>query len=189
MGAGPLFAEVCVTADHDVVRRFMAGDQGAVRELYREFARPMFAVAFNTLRNPGLAEEAVQQAFLQAWRAAASFDPRRSIAPWLYTITRRVAIDIYRRERRHANHDGLEHDVAELPPGFETAWTVWEVRKALDEMPSDERAVLEATHFLGLTHDQAAERLGVPVGTIKSRSHRAHRRMASLLAHLEEAWL
>ena len=176
-----------MTADHDVVRRFMAGDQGAVREIYREYARPMFSVAYNTLRDRSLAEEAVQQAFLQAWRAAASFDVSRSIAPWLYTITRRVAIDLYRRERRHNSQEVLDSDIAELPPGFETAWTVWEVRKALEEMPRDERTVLEATHFLDLTHDQAAERLGVPVGTIKSRSHRAHRRLAGLLAHLEEA--
>lgn len=178
-----------MTADHDVVRRFMAGDQGAVRELYRDYARPMFSVAYNSLRDRGLAEEAVQQAFLQAWRAAPSFDAQRSIAPWLYTITRRVAIDLYRRERRHANQEMLDGDVAELPPGFETAWTVWEVRKALEDMPHDERTVLEATHFLGLTHEQAAEKLGVPVGTIKSRSHRAHRRMAGLLAHLQEASL
>lgn len=178
-----------MSADHDVVRRFMAGDQGAVRELYRRYARPMFAVAFNTLSDAGLAEEAVQQAFLQAWRAAPTFDVQRSIAPWLYTITRRVAIDVYRRERRHSGQEALEKDVAELPPGFETAWTVWEVRKALEEMPRDERTVLEATHYLGLTHDETAQRLGIPIGTVKSRSHRAHRRLAALLAHLEEVAL
>ena len=74
-----------------------------------------------------------------------------------------------------------------LPQTFEGTWEAWEVRSALDRIPADEREVLLATHFIGLTHDEAAERLGIPVGTVKSRSHRAHRRLADLLAHLKEA--
>jgi RNA polymerase sigma-70 factor (ECF subfamily) len=66
-------------------------------------------------------------------------------------------------------------------------WEAWEVRSALDRISADERAVLHATHYLGLTHEETAERLGVPIGTVKSRSYRAHRRMAGLLAHLDEA--
>ncbi|MDH3518503.1 MAG: RNA polymerase sigma factor, partial [Acidimicrobiia bacterium] len=66
-------------------------------------------------------------------------------------------------------------------------WEAWEVRTALEKIPRDEREVLRATHFLGLTHEETAERLGIPVGTVKSRSFRAHRRMATLLSHLREA--
>ncbi len=168
------------------MRRFRDGDPEAVRAVYEQYHRPVFTVAFRALGDRGLAEEAVQQTFLQAWRASARFDPARDPAPWLYAIARRVAVDLYRRERRHES-DRDEPEVAVLPQTFEGTWEAWEVRSALDRIPADEREVLLATHFIGLTHDEAAERLGIPVGTVKSRSHRAHRRLADLLAHLKEA--
>lgn len=168
------------------MRRFAEGDPDAVRRLYERYGRAVFTVAVRALDDRGLAEEAVQQTFLRAWRAAGTFDVERDPAPWLYAIARRVAVDIYRRERRHA-HDSEEREVAVLPPSFERMWEAWAVRSALDRIPDEEREVLRATHFLGLTHEEAAERLGIPVGTVKSRSHRGHRRMAELLAHLREA--
>lgn len=168
------------------MRRFRDGDTAAVTELYDRYNRPVFTLAYRALGDRGLAEEAVQQTFLQAWRAAAKFDPDRDPAPWLYAIARRVAIDLYRRERRH-DADSDEPDMAVLPHTFEAAWEAWEVRSALDRIPDDEREILRATHYLGLTHSQAAEHLGVPVGTVKSRLYRAHRRMADLLSHLREA--
>jgi RNA polymerase sigma-70 factor, ECF subfamily len=169
-----------------VVRRFRDGDPGAVRDLYHRYGGAVFTVAYRALGDRSLAEEAVQQTFLQAWRAAAKFDAERDPAPWLYAIARRVAIDLYRRERRH-DSDREEPAVAVLPHSFEGAWEAWEVRSALDRLPDEEREILRATHFLGLTHEETAERLGIPVGTVKSRSYRAHRRMAGLLSHLREA--
>lgn len=166
--------------------RFREGDPDAVRELYGDFNRPVFTVAYRALGDRSLAEEAVQHTFLQAWRAAHRFDPKRPPGPWLYAIARRVAVDLYRRERRHES-DADEPEVAILPPSFEGMWEAWQVRIALEQVPAEERAVLHATHYLGLTHTETAERLGIPVGTVKSRSHRAHRRMAGLLAHLNEA--
>ncbi len=171
------------------MRRFRAGDPDAVRELYRVYGRAIYVVARRALGDRGLAEEAVQQTFLQAWRAAGRFEAGRSPGPWLYAIARRVAIDLYRRERRHRSDARPDDDpgIAVLSPSFELTWQVWEVRTALDRLPEEEQAVVRATHFLGLSHSQAAEQLGVPVGTVKSRSHRAHRRLAEMLAHLEEA--
>lgn len=169
------------------MRRFGNGDPEAVRELYERYGRAVFTVAFRSLNDRGLAEEAVQQTFLQAWRAAGTFDPERDPAPWLYAIARRVAVDLYRRERRHQSATGDDPEVAVLPPSFEGAWEAWEVRCALDSVPAEEREILRATHYLGLSHAETAERLGIPVGTVKSRSYRAHRRMAELLAHLREA--
>lgn len=179
-------------ASDRMMRRFRAGDPEAVRELYREYGRAVYAVARRALADRGLAEEAVQQTFLNAWRAADRFEAGRDPGPWLYAIARRVAIDLYRRERRHRADslrpgDGADAEIAVLSPSFEFTWEVWEVRTALDRLPEDERAVVRATHFLGLSHSQAAEQLGVPVGTVKSRSHRAHRRLAEMLGHLEEA--
>ncbi len=170
-----------------VLRKFAAGDPEAVRRLYHAYGRAVFTTAYSALRDRGLAEEAVQLTFLQAWRAADRFDIERSLGPWLYAIARRVAVDLYRRERRHLGSEPLEADIAVLPASFETTWQAWEIRRALQEMPEAQRDVIEATHFLGLTQEETAKRLGLAVGTVKSRSHRAHRRLAQLLAHLEEA--
>ncbi len=172
-----------------LMSRFAAGEAPAVREVYRDYGRAVYTVAYSSLHDHGLAEEAVQQTFLQAWRAAGRFDGGRDPGPWLYAIARRVAVDLYRRERRHRGRQPLDEqtDVAALPQTFENTWEAWEIRLALDKMPKDQRRVIEATHFLGLTHEETAASLDVPVGTVKSRSHRAHRKLADLLAHLEEA--
>ena len=173
--------------DSAVLRKFAAGDPEAVRQLYGAYGRAVFTAAYSALRDRGLAEEAVQLTFLQAWRAADRFDVERSPGPWLYAIARRVAVDLYRRERRHQGSEPLETDMAVLPGSFETTWQAWEIRLALEAMPKAQRDVIEATHFLGLTQEETAQHLGLALGTVKSRSHRAHRRLAQLLAHLEEA--
>ncbi len=171
------------------VERFAAGDPDAVRQLYRLYGRAVFTVAYSSLRDRGLAEEAVQLTFLHAWRAADRFDVTRDLKPWLYAIARRAAVDVYRRERRHGGRVPLDSntDIAILPESFESTWQAWEIRIALDKMPSAQREVIEATHFLGLSQEETAQRLGVALGTVKSRSHRAHRRLAALLSHLQEA--
>jgi len=173
----------------DVLKRFAAGESDAIRELYRRYGRAVFTVAYSSLRDRGLAEEAVQLTFLQAWKAADRFDVERDPAPWLYAIARRAAVDVYRRERRHQGSVPLEHDndIAVLPESFEETWRAWEIRTALDQMPEKHRDIIEATHYLGLSHEETAERMGLAVGTVKSRSHRAHRRLADLLSHLQEA--
>jgi len=73
-----------------------------------------------------------------------------------------------------------------MPPSFEGMWEAWEVRAALDKLPKEERAIIETTHYRQLTMAETAEELGIPVGTVKSRSHRAHRRLAEVLSHLRE---
>ncbi len=170
-----------------ILRRFSTGEPDAVRELYARYGRPVFTVAFRALGDRGLAEEAVQQTFLQAWRSADRFDAERDPAPWLYAIARRVAVDLYRRERRHQETERSDAEVAVLSPSFEGTWEAWEVRRALDELDEEERAIMRAKHYQGLTQEETAERLGIPVGTVKSRSYRAHRRLAGMLAHLREA--
>jgi RNA polymerase sigma-70 factor (ECF subfamily) len=169
------------------MRRFRAGESEAVRDLYESYARAVFTVCLRALGDRALAEEAVQQTFLQAWRAAERFEIDKDPGPWLYAIARRVAVDVFRRERRHWA-DSYEHaEIVALPPSFEGLWEAWEVRAAIDQLTKEEREVIRATHYLGLTHEEAAERLGIPLGTVKSRSHRAHSRLASLLAHVREA--
>jgi len=166
--------------------RFRRGDHDAVRALYEEYSRPIFAIALRSLGDRMLAEEVVQQTFVKAWRAAARFDPELDPAPWLYAIARRVAVDAYRREKRHRENRREETDMAVLPPSFERLWETWEVRSAVDELPAEEKAVIEATFYRQLTHAEAADDLGIPVGTVKSRSHRAFKRLAGFLDHISE---
>ncbi len=175
-----------------MMRRLAAGDPEALRPLYDRYARAVFTVCYRSLGERTLAEDATQQTFLQAWRAASTFDVDRDPGPWLYAIARRAAVDVYRRERRHRSNfvtdlRGEDPEIAILPPSFEGMWEAWEVRTAVDRLSSEEQAVIKATVFLGLTHQEAADSLGIPVGTVKSRTHRAHRRLADLLAHVREA--
>ena len=117
------------------------------------------------------------------------FDAGRELGPWLATIARRVAIDVYRRESRRtaAPLEAVAADdpaIVTLPPGVDQVSDAWEVRRAVDALPPDEREVVRLQHLEGHTHAEIAERLGVPIGTVKSRSHRAHQRLAAKLAHL-----
>jgi RNA polymerase sigma-70 factor (ECF subfamily) len=171
--------------------RFQAGEQDAVRAVYREYGGLVYAVALRTLGSRDLAEEATQQTFVKAWRAAASFDPTRELGPWLATIARRTAIDLHRHEsRRRAQplDDVPASDPAlvTLPAGVDRDYDVWAVREAIDGLPAEEQEVVRLQHVEELSHAEIAERLGVPVGTVKSRSFRAHRRLAGRLGHLRE---
>jgi RNA polymerase sigma factor (sigma-70 family) len=175
----------------DLRARFRQGDPDAVRSIYRSHGRLVYAVAYRVLGDRGLAEEATQQAFVKAWRAAQSFDQSRELGPWLAAIARRVAIDLYRREAVRAA-DPIESvpagdpSLVATPQSAEAIYDVWAVREAVAELPSDEQEVIRLQHLEGFTHSQIAERLGVAVGTVKSRSFRAHKRLADLLGHLRE---
>jgi RNA polymerase sigma factor (sigma-70 family) len=177
--------------DPDVIARFRAGDEDAVRTLYRHYGRLVFTVAVRVLGDRQLAEDATQQAFLQAWRSASTFEIGRDPAPWLATITRRVAIDMQRvAARRPATslETATPDDPAliSLPPSEEAVWEAWQVRRAIDELDPDEREVVRLQHLQGHSHSEIAERLGIAVGTVKSRTFRAHRHLAARLQHLRE---
>jgi len=178
-------------ADEALSTAFIDGDEAAVRTVYRQYAGLVMCVAQRVLGDKGLAEEAVQQTFLQAWRNAASFEAGREFAPWLATIARRVAIDIQRRESRRVatpldDADPSDGALITLPPSAEQAWEAGQVRLAIDALPPDEREVVRLQHLSGCTHQQIADQLGVALGTVKSRSFRAHKTLASRLAHLRE---
>jgi RNA polymerase sigma factor (sigma-70 family) len=175
--------------DADAVDRFRAGEPEAVRTVVGAYGGLVFAVAMRVLGDRALAEDAAQQAFVQAWRASAHFDPSRELGPWLATIARRAAIDLQRREAsraRTARSEGPPPVVVSVAESAERAYDVWTVREAVDELPADEREVVRLQHFEGLTHTEIADRLGIPLGTVKSRSHRAHGRLAGRLGHLRE---
>lgn len=165
------------------MERFREGDEAAVKTVYERYRGPVYAVSLRVLRDHGLAADATQQTFIKAWRAADQFDTTRDPGPWLFAIARRTAIDILRKQRRIIPSADIE--IAENPDGLETTWEVFEVRSALDRLPDDEREILRLNHFEGLTHVEIAERLGIALGTVKSRSHRGHRRLMEMLDHID----
>jgi RNA polymerase sigma factor (sigma-70 family) len=175
--------------DRGVRTRFRDGDPEAVRAVYEFYGGLVYAVAHRVLGDRRLAEDATQQVFLKAWRAAASLDEDREMGPWLATIARRVAIDVYRSEGRRSA-DPLESAspadpaLVSTPQSAEAIYDVWEVRQAVGELPVEEQEIVRLQHFEGLTHSEIAERLKLPAGTVKSRSFRAHKRLAAQLGHL-----
>ena len=169
----------------DVIARFRAGDEQAIRALYRAHGGAIFTVARSITGSRELADDVVQQTFTKAWQAADRFEPGRPIAPWLYAIARRTAIDVLRHERRPTTGGhAAEVDPGIAGPSFERTWEIHEVRIAIDGLPPEEREVVRLSHLGGLSHPEIADRLGIPVGTVKSRSARAHRRLAAALRHL-----
>ncbi|HYN35163.1 MAG TPA: RNA polymerase sigma factor, partial [Ilumatobacteraceae bacterium] len=159
---------------------FGRGDPDGVRAVYRAYGGMVFAVCLRALGSRDLAGEAAQQTFVNAWRGASAFDTERDLGPWLATIARRASIDIHRREARrqttnlddvHAGHASI----VELPVDIGRSYEVAEVRAAIDSLPDDEREVVRLQHLEQLTQPEVAERLAVPLGTVKSRSFRAHR--------------
>lgn len=196
--AGPTGANVydhemfgSVALDEATVDAFRRGDDAAVRAVYQQYSGLSMAVAMRVLGDRGLAEESVQQAFLQAWRNAGAFDSGRDLAPWLATITRRTAIDIQRREARRTTSslddaDPTDSALITMPPSEERAWEAAQVRLAIDSLSTDEREIVRLHHMEGLTHQLIADHLGIALGTVKSRSFRAHQRLAAALGHLRD---
>lgn len=164
--------------------RFRAGDPDAVRVVYQAYGAFVHAVAYRALGSRELAEEATQQTFVKAWRAAGTFDSARELGPWLATIARRTAIDLHRGVVRRPTEPLEDAVVAVVPDGVDTVLDVWAVRAAIEELPPLEREVVRLQHLESLTQAEIGAQLGVPVGTIKSRSFRAHRRLAGRLGHL-----
>jgi RNA polymerase sigma factor (sigma-70 family) len=180
-----------VEVDAAVVEAFRRGDDDAVRQIYRAYSRLIFSIAYRVIGDRSLAEEAMQQTFLQAWRNAASFETGRDPAPWLATIGRRVAIDIQRREARRpttALDDAPVDDpgLVTEPPSAVQLWETWQVRQAIDSLDEREREVVRMQHLDGYTHQEISQQLGVALGTVKSRSFRAHRVLAERLRHVIE---
>jgi RNA polymerase sigma-70 factor, ECF subfamily len=166
--------------------RFARGDEEALADVVDEYGGPMMAVATRLLADRRVAEEAMQQALVQAWRSAGRYDPERPLGPWLLAIVRYAARDAWRRERRHNTRSLAEVAADDLPsirpPGIDDAYDMWLVRRALDALPPGERDVVRLAHHEQLSHPEIAARLDVPVGTVKSRSSSAYRKLRTALA-------
>jgi RNA polymerase sigma factor (sigma-70 family) len=172
-------------SDEALVALVARSDEPALAELYDRIGGIAYGLAFRILRDESLAEDAVQEAFLGLWRAAATFVPERAKAStWILTLVHRRAVDLVRREERRRT-EPLE-DAPETATGSaeETAWLRFErerVQEALAQLPDQQREAIELAYYGGFTQSELAERLGQPLGTIKSRMFSGLSRRRELL--------
>jgi RNA polymerase sigma-70 factor, ECF subfamily len=165
--------------DEKLVGQVAQGVERAFTELYDRYSRPVYATGVRLLGDAHLAEELVQDVFTNVWQRAASFDPTRaSFATWLYRVTRNRAVDLARRRRVRPQSAGDER-LRAIPGGPEPEASVdgWDVARALSRIPEMHREVLTLAYFDGLSQREISLRTGVPLGTIKSRTTAALKRL------------
>ncbi len=181
--------------DRDLVRRVRERDEGAFRSLFRRYGPLAKGLALRVVRQPFMAEEIVQESFLALWRNPASYrEDRGSFRAWLLSTVHHRAVDAVRREeaqRRRARAAAPDHeaqqDVAETV--VEEVYLVESrrrVRAALQDIPEEQRQVLDMMYFEGKTQATIADELGLPLGTVKSRTLLAMRRLRGILVEAEE---
>ena len=187
--------ELAHLSDEALVALAARSEQSALAELYDRFGRPAYGLALRVLRDEALAEDAVQEAFLALWRTAGRFVPERGKAStWILTLVHRRAVDIVRREERR-RADALEQapEPESQAAVEEEAWLRLQrerVQDALRKLPDQQREAIELAYYGGFTQSELAERLGQPLGTIKSRMFGGLARLRELLGEpgMEMSW-
>jgi RNA polymerase sigma factor (sigma-70 family) len=164
--------------DEELMRDIAEGSRAALTELYRRYERPVYGFALRMVRDSQAAEEIVQDVFTRIWKAREYFNPSSaSLRTWMLTIAKRIAIDYIRsRQRRGTLALDSEEKTYDVPDGAalpdemaSNADTSRQIRQALDSLPSDQRIPIERMYYEGLTQQEIAEILSVPIGTVKSR--------------------
>ena len=171
------------TTDGELIQRAAGGDRSAFELLYQRYARPVFGLALRRLGDRGRAEDAVQETFASIWRSAGTYRPDRGPgAPWLYAVARNAIVD------RARNRTEIPADIPDEPahePGpavlAEQGWVSWRVHRALEELNEREREVISLAYWSGLSQSEVAEFLGIPLGTVKTRTRAALARLAEIL--------
>jgi RNA polymerase sigma factor (sigma-70 family) len=190
----PAGSDLTQISDEALVSLVASSDDEALAELYDRFGGVAYGLALRILRDDALAQDAVQDAFLGVWRTADRFLPERAKAStWILTLVHRRAVDLVRRENVRRG-EPLEHaPEPAAPETVEGEATLGlqrrVVQEALKGLPPEQREALELAYYGGLTQSQLAERLGQPLGTIKSRMFMGLARLRDLLAQagLEES--
>jgi RNA polymerase sigma-70 factor (ECF subfamily) len=169
--------------DAELIERIGEGDREAFESLYERYSRPVFGFALRRLRDRGQAEDVAQETFASIWRSATSYRADRGPgAAWLYAVARNAVVDRIRVNAR--GNPAVPPDVASEPGPEERAqtdWTAWTVHRAFGELPETERTVLELAYWGGLSQSEIADFLGIPLGTVKTRTRSGLARLADLL--------
>ena len=170
-------------SDGDLIRRVARRDANAFEALYRRYARPVFGLALRRLGDRMRAEDAVQETFTAVWRSARTYRAERGAgAPWLYAVARNAIVD---RSRNRSDLPGEVPDAPTAEPGpqerAEKSYVSWRVHRALEELSPNERDVIELAYYGGLSQSEVADFLGIPLGTVKTRTRSGLGRLADVL--------
>lgn len=172
-----------------LIERCQNGDTAAFSELYDRFSGLLLAMSHRILRSTSAAEEVLQETFLYAWQNAGAYDPSRSsVSTWLVMIARSRSIDRLRRnqhEERLRNRTRAEASHSIAPIGDATVLDGQRrsrVRAALSRLSSEQRMVVDLAYYGGLSQKQIAKRMRIPLGTVKTRTHLAYRKLRRALA-------
>lgn len=166
--------------DEQLMRRVANGDAAALETLYEQYAPAVMGLAFKMLGDRAVAEEVVQETFWRVWRNAETFcEQQGAFSSWVFGITRNLAIDTWRRGKARPQpiwdreDEQLENNPDPQADVTESAWTSIkhvQVRQALSVLPPAQREVVEMAFFWGMTRQEIAESIGVPLGTVHTRA-------------------
>jgi RNA polymerase sigma-70 factor, ECF subfamily len=170
-------SDLGLLADEDLMARVYEGDQRAFGVIFDRHSGVAFSLAYRMCGRRALAEEVVQEAFLSLWRSGARYDRGRgSVRSWVLAVVHHRAIDLIRHESVRAGRDVHDDGIAAALPALERTDLEVErrgdahlVRGALQELPSEQRQVIELAYFGGFSHSEIAGMLGIPSGTVKGR--------------------
>ncbi len=169
--------------DERLLTQVAEGDRRAFEVLYRRYARPVLGLALRRLGDHGRAEDAVQETFVSIWRSASTYRPERGrAAAWLYAVARNAIADRARRRGDTlAEAPDAPSDAAGPEERAEQSWLAWRVHRALEELPEHEREPIELAYWGQLSQSEIAKRLGIPLGTVKTRTRAGLARLAEAL--------
>jgi len=184
-------------ADIDLLHRVQRGDESGLEGLYARYGGLIFTLALRIVGDPELAREVLQDTFLRCWERADTYDAERGrVAGWLMSIARHRAIDLLRSRPHQARLREQEElsatASAAMPSGGTESFTMRHtVASALRGLPVSQRQAIELAYYGGLTQTEIASELGVPLGTVKSRTREALERLRTVLRtvteHVQEA--
>src|SRR5215217_7864133 len=164
----------------------------ALATLYDRYSRTVFGIGLKLLGDRSLAEELVQEVFLKVWRSSHTFDPSRgNFSTWLYRVTRSAALDLYRKRTSRirpvpadgdSQIDAARDSSANPEEIVDESWLSWRISRALEGLGATQREVIELAYFHGLSQREISQRTGIPLGTVKTRTSSAMKRLRQLLA-------
>jgi RNA polymerase sigma-70 factor (ECF subfamily) len=171
-------------SDAELLARVAERDREAFELLYHRYLRSVFGLALRRLHDRGHAEDAAQDAFAAIWRSASSYRPERGPAGgWLYTVARNAIVDRLRRRGPATDSELPELHSVDTGPAerAEQVDTAWRVHRALEGLQPREREVIELAYWSEMSQSEVADYLGLPLGTVKTRTRSALARLATVL--------
>lgn len=176
-----------ILSDADLVRMVTNQVSSALEALYDRYGKNCYALARRVVVDEHRAQDVVQEAFMALWKKPTAYDPKRSFETWILSVTHHKAVDAVRKEQRW--RDWAETELPEpAVPVEEEAWASVrgsKLREALKDLPDAQREVLTLAYFGGLTQQQIADRTGVPLGTVKTRTLLGMKRLRAALQPLQ----